>query len=60
MAILSSCRCSQCNCEREKGCTCWWGAYAKIGGGTGFDIAKYDPKCPEHGEEVEASQYGNT
>lgn len=29
-------------------CTCWWGSYAKIGGGTGFDIARYDPECPEH------------
>jgi hypothetical protein len=51
------------HCEEEK-CTCWWGAYNKYAGGTGWDIAKYDPKCPEHGweeeVEVEASQYGNT
>lgn len=31
-------------------CTCWWGAYIKYCGGTGFDIVKYDPKCPEHGK----------
>jgi hypothetical protein len=31
------------------GCTCWWRAYVKHGGGTGWDIARYDPECPEHG-----------
>lgn len=29
-------------------CTCWWGSYVRHGGGTDFDIARYDPKCPYH------------
>ena len=34
--------------DTEK-CTCTYGSYVKYAGGTGFDIAKYDPDCPEHG-----------
>jgi hypothetical protein len=35
--------------EPEDGCSCWWGAFAIIGGGTGYDIARHDPACAEHG-----------
>lgn len=29
-------------------CTCTYGAYIRHGGGTGWDIAKFDPECPVH------------
>lgn len=32
-------------------CTCTYGAYALYAGGTGWDVAHYDPECPEHGED---------
>lgn len=32
-------------------CSCTYGAYVKYAGGTGFDIVKHDPECPEHGDE---------
>lgn len=35
--------------DDDEDCTCTYAAFAKIGGGTGFDISRYDPDCPEHG-----------
>lgn len=36
--------------ENGDECSCTWGSYVNPGvGGTGWDIARYDPDCPEHG-----------
>jgi len=34
----------------EPNCTCTYGSFLRHGGGTGWDIAKYDPDCPVHYE----------
>lgn len=36
----------------EERCTCTWSSFVKYGGGTGFDICKFDPACPVHGDEA--------
>lgn len=38
---------------RDPDCTCWYGNYVTPTGATGFDIARYDPACPVHGEPEE-------
>lgn len=48
METPKGCRCSICNPNQNEGCTCWYGAYSKYAGGTGWDIVKYDPECPVH------------
>lgn len=42
----------------EPECTCWYGSYVKPEGGTGFDLARYDPACPEHfgGDEEDSDE----
>jgi hypothetical protein len=34
----------------EARCTCTWGSFVKFAGGTGWDISKFDPDCPVHGD----------
>lgn len=36
----------------EFGCSCWYGAALRHGGGTTTEIVRYDPACPEHGVET--------
>jgi hypothetical protein len=38
-------------------CTCTYGSYVKPGGGTGWDVARFDPDCPEHGDCVIPCQW---
>lgn len=39
----------------RRACTCTYAAFASYAGGTGFDISRYDPACPEHGDDGEES-----
>ena len=39
-------------------CTCTYAAYVRHGGGTGFDIARYDSACPEHRTPARVADIG--